>query len=445
MASISMTVRLIHLKFIHFVFQHCDELNRDWNLAMELMCQEEYNNTQKQDTFISSNNVTALNSLHIMFGSTYWTTALHLILLRPSMSFPRHPILQFTMDNNSDYHKMAKTAGFFDPSNMLSNIPEGSLLFNIHVSDQEIESDANKDVDLGDPHNLFACQLIPSSLDQHQKSEKRSGQDVEDTSDSGEEYTPRDSSLKRKQEEMTGTDSDGDDDEDGDNSGDDDDDEDIDNSGGDDDDDDDEYIARDTSSKRKGKGRRGRKSKSKKPKSAEFISDTDDEDQQMESIDDQELYLMNYHNMISFFRTLMRSCASFQVRNSETDIHGHSVSVLDHRDVLAMSTLFGRLITNPDIRLAARDEDFVWKADTMLSKFAQDSMGEMSGKEKTDLLKRYDVRLTNIFQQEDHPTCEEAVVKAVKVLEDDWQMISDQYHNQDNEMDLDNEDVEMED
>jgi hypothetical protein len=110
-----------------------------------------------------------------------------------------------------------------------------------------------------------------------------------------------------------------------------------------------------------------------------------------------------------------------------------------------MSCLFGCFITNPNIRLAAQDGDFLRKADTMLNKLAKDHMGQMSGKKKAEVLESYNDTLTNLFHQEDHPTCEQAVANAVKVLEKDWQAMSDQIQNQDNEMDLDiEEDVDME-
>jgi hypothetical protein len=386
---------------------------------MEHTCKEEYNNalkSQKQDTFISSNNVIALDSLHVMFGSTYWTSALHLILLRPSMFFPCHAVLQFTIEKNSDYYKTAKIAGFFNPSHMLTNIPHGSLLFNFPLTDQEIDSETNNDFDHNDPLDLFGCQLVPSSVDTQQNSGERSIQDSEAASSGGSENnggTPRESVP------------------------------------GGSDDDDDNHTSDDTSSKKKRKKKTNRKSNTKKPTSAEFILDSDDSDEPMEPIFDADS-LTAFHNMIPIFKALMRSCASFQVQNSDTDIHGRSLSTLDHRDVHGISCLFGRLITNPNIRSAACNMSFMSKADTMLDKFAKDHMEQMSKREKAEMLQLHDETLENLFGQEDHPTCEQAVANAVKILENEWQVLSDQVHNpsadQDDQIDMDldiEEDVDM--
>jgi hypothetical protein len=436
-----MTIPLILIKFIHFVFQHCDELNRDWNLAMEHTCKEEYNHTlksQKQDIFISSNNTTALESLYVMFGSTYWTSALHLILLRPSMFFPRHAVLQFTIEKNSDYYKRAKTAGFFDPSNMHSNIPHGSLLFNLTPTVQEIESEICNGLDHGNPLDLFASQLIPSSLGPHQTPENRSIQDLEPVPGSGDDdndLTPGDRSLRTG---LEGT---------GSNPGSDD----------DDDDDDDDYPLTERTLKKKGAKGKGRNSKTKEPKSAEFIFDSDDFDSddsdkptETHGVPHEEA-LMHFHNMIPIFKSLMRSCASIQVQNLDTDIHGDSLSTIDHRDVFGISCLFGRLITSPNTRLATRDLSFLQKADTMLNKLAKDHMQHMSRKKKAEVLKDYDATLADLFGQEDHPTCEQAVANAAEVLEKEWQKMNDQVQNpsadEDDQTDMDlviEEDVDME-
>jgi hypothetical protein len=446
-----MTILLIHIKFIHFVFQHCNELNRDWNLAMEHTCQEEYNNnlrSQKEDTFISSNNATALDSLHVMFGSTYWTSALHWILLCPSMFFPRHAALQFTIEKNSDYYKRAKTAGFFNPSNMHSDIPHGSLLFNLTRIDQHIQSEIHNGTDHGDPLDLFASQLIPSSLGSHPNSVDMSIQDLEpvpgsgDDSDDDADFTPGDRSFRKGSEEMSG------------NPGSDEDDEDDEDE--DEDDDDNDNPLTDRSSKKRGAKGKGRKSKTKKPKSAEFIFDSDDFDShasdkstEAQAVLHQEA-LTHFHNMIPIFKALMRSCAFIQVQNSDTDIHGDSLSTIDHRDVFGISCLFGRLITSPNTRLATHDLSFLKKADTMLDKLAKDHMQQMSRKKRAEVLKDYDATLAGLFGQEDHPSCEQAVANAAEVLEKEWQKMNDQVQNpsadeeDQTDMDLDiEEDVDM--
>jgi hypothetical protein len=72
----------------------------------------------------------------------------------------------------------------------------------------------------------------------------------------------------------------------------------------------------------------------------------------------------------------------------------------------------------------------------------------MSKEKKAEVLKGYDDTLASLFQGQDHPTCEVAVGHAVEVLENEWQIMSDQLQNpsadQDEQMDVVEEDVDME-
>jgi hypothetical protein len=125
------------MQFLYFIFEHCVELNRDWDDVMHILSGKPFNDVKSHldyTLFLPEDPSKANSALRALMFSSYWTTLFHHLGILPEMVFPRNKEnLEFYVLKSMSEYKCARIAGFFEGNRMLKNIPEGSMFCNPRI------------------------------------------------------------------------------------------------------------------------------------------------------------------------------------------------------------------------------------------------------------------------------------------------------------------------
>jgi len=381
---------------------HSKKLNEDWNKAMDSISDGalgKLSDEIKRNAFIPANDAQAIDGLQILFYSSYWTSALHHLGIRPGGLFPLHSSLCFTVHKDSAPHIHATELGFMDVTKILNNIPTGSMFESSrvfiwdHVRASMVYSITNN----GQKKNLEkkkSSKKSGTSKSLVRSNGNGEGSSAMDVDDDGKKNTT--------QIDMEGSGDLGDG---------------MMDSGLD-------GAAVDADLGIKSGKEKNKRKACTTPKSNSIVSESQDRESMHSggnSFPSQSL--KNKKNMIPIFKALLAEGDKMCVEKNHSSGSTVEETSLDPRTALGLARLFASLITNASVREAAEDEDWIRFATKSLTLAAHHHIQSMEPRKKTfvkdQVIRDYHYLFGN---NSINLTSVEAIQNAVGVLEKDMKM-----------------------